>query len=49
MFNKRKVFYNYLSSETFALLLNSYIRKVTSYPLKIFFLLYDEKKFFMTT
>ena len=37
MVNKTKGFYNYLSSEIFTLLLNSYIWNLTFYQLKIFF------------
>ena len=37
MADKIKVFYNYLSSEIFAFLLNSYIWKLTVYHLKTFF------------
>ena len=37
MVSKIKVFYNYLTSEIFAFLLNSYIWKLTVYHLKTFF------------
>ena len=40
MVNKRKFFYNYLSSDNFALLLNSDIWKFTFYHLKTFSWLY---------
>ena len=35
--NKIKIYFNYLSSENFALLQNSYIWKLTFYQLKTFF------------
>ena len=37
MVDKIKVFYNYLSSEILAVILNFYIRKLTFYHLKTFF------------
>ena len=47
MVNKRKFFYNYLSSDSFALLLNSYIWKLTFLLFENLFSLYGlyEKSF----
>ena len=46
MMNKTKVFYNYLSSKIFALLLNSYIWKLTFYHSKtLFYYMANNTKF----
>ena len=47
---KIKFFYNYLNSEIFALLVNSYISKLVFYHLKTFFYpMVSEIKKFITT